>query len=87
MWLLILVFLTLSLPLFRDPKIGSIALAELLESKGTTLKLEQAEKQLNVAFTAAQGFNVLAVIGRREAKDTKTGQLFLRWHLTGEHSL
>jgi hypothetical protein len=54
-----------------------------LEAKGTTLKLEQAEKQLSVAFTASQGFNVIAIIGRRDAKDTKTGQLFLRWLLTG----
>lgn len=60
-----------------------MALAQLLEDAGAVLRLPQAEKQLGVAMTAARGFAVVAVLARREAKDTKAGRPYLRWHLTG----
>jgi hypothetical protein len=55
-------------------------------SAGLTVELRHAEDKQNVGLASARGFNVVAVIGRREAREAKTGSLYLRWHLTGEYS-
>lgn len=54
-------------------------------AKGITYDLKHAEQREMImgGQSSAVMFNVVAVLGRREAKDTKRGDLFLRWHLTG----
>ena len=68
--------------LCRHGKIGSIELADLL-STDLTIEIQHAEDKGAVSLAAARGFNMVAVIARREAKDAKNGNLYLKWHLTG----
>lgn len=65
---------------------GSIAVADLLAS-GLTIQLKNAEERQNVGLTNSKGFNTVGVIGRREAKEAKNGNLYLRWHVTGAFSM
>jgi hypothetical protein len=67
----------------RKAKIGSIALADML-SHEFTFGIKDAEKQQVGHGAGVRAFNVVAVIGRREAKVACTGNPYLRWHLTGE---
>ena len=76
-------------------------LADLLAT-GLTLPLKDADSLFHSALGLSRGggaaggstggggvgrgFNCVAVLARREAKEAKNGNLYLRWHLTGAHS-
>lgn len=66
----------------RKPRLSSVDLASQLNDDAT-VRLDVALLRMQLPPDGGDRFNVVAVIGKREAKTAANGRTFLRWRLTG----